>query len=86
VIIESLSCGTPVIATNKGGIPEAMNSSVGMLVEPTVESLRRSILHFYEHRDELLRMSSNCRPFALSRFSESNAKAIADEYDSNGIT
>jgi teichuronic acid biosynthesis glycosyltransferase TuaC len=34
VIIESLSCGRPVIATNVGGIPELVNEECGILVAP----------------------------------------------------
>jgi glycosyltransferase involved in cell wall biosynthesis len=34
VIIEALSCGRPVIATNVGGIPELVNKECGILVAP----------------------------------------------------
>jgi glycosyltransferase involved in cell wall biosynthesis len=34
VIIEALSCGRPVIATNVGGIPELVNEKSGILVAP----------------------------------------------------
>jgi glycosyltransferase involved in cell wall biosynthesis len=33
VVVEAISCGTPVIATRVGGIPEIVNSSNGILVE-----------------------------------------------------
>ncbi|MFB0544404.1 MAG: glycosyltransferase family 4 protein, partial [Asgard group archaeon] len=36
VIIESLFCGTPVVASNRGAIPEALDLSVGRLLEPKV--------------------------------------------------
>jgi teichuronic acid biosynthesis glycosyltransferase TuaC len=40
VLLESLACGTPVVATNVGGIPEVLNSTdYGMLVEPEVAPL-----------------------------------------------
>ena len=32
VAIEALACGTPVVATNQGGLPEFVNESVGALV------------------------------------------------------
>jgi glycosyltransferase involved in cell wall biosynthesis len=32
VAIEALACGTPVIATNAGGLPDFINDSVGALV------------------------------------------------------
>jgi teichuronic acid biosynthesis glycosyltransferase TuaC len=34
VVIEALSCGRPVIATNVGGIPELVSASSGILVGP----------------------------------------------------
>lgn len=34
VILEALCCGLPVIATKVGGIPEIVNNSNGILVEP----------------------------------------------------
>ena len=33
VIIESLACGVPVIVTNKGGMTEYMNNSVGYIID-----------------------------------------------------
>lgn len=42
VIVEALCCGLPVIATNVGGVAEAINSSNGILVES-------------ENEDELLK-------------------------------
>lgn len=33
VAIEALACGTPVIATNQGGLPEFVNEKVGALVD-----------------------------------------------------
>ncbi len=40
VITESLACGTPVLATRVGGIPEILHSEeLGILVNETVESI-----------------------------------------------
>jgi teichuronic acid biosynthesis glycosyltransferase TuaC len=40
VVTESLACGTPVVATAVGGIPEIVHSEeLGILVERTVESM-----------------------------------------------
>ena len=34
VAIEAMACGTPVIASNQGGLPDFVNGSVGGLVKP----------------------------------------------------
>ena len=33
VALEALACGTPVIATNQGGMPDFINKNVGILIE-----------------------------------------------------
>ena len=34
MVIEAISCGRPVVASNVGGIPELLNPQCGMLVPP----------------------------------------------------
>lgn len=45
VVSESLGCGTPVIATNAGGVSEILaQPGLGIVVEQSVEALRAGIL------------------------------------------
>ncbi|WP_417317433.1 glycosyltransferase [Emcibacter sp.] len=48
VILESLSCGTPVIATSVGGIPEIVNDSNGILLKDrATAALSEALASFY---------------------------------------
>lgn len=80
VIIESLACGTPVLAANKGAIPEAINQSVGKLFEATPESITGVVNYIYQHPVILKKMAVQSRSFAERRYSESNVEAIISSY------
>ncbi len=80
VILESLACGTPVIGANRGAIPEALDSTVGDLIEISVENIVKQVEYFYTHRVQLKNLAKNCRSFAERRFSEKNADTIIAAY------
>ncbi len=51
VISEALCCGLPVIATHTGGIPEMINETNGLLVQPGDEqALKKALLNLKENR------------------------------------
>jgi glycosyltransferase involved in cell wall biosynthesis len=44
VLMESLACGTPVVATRVGGVPEVITSSAyGVLVDPNVPEFAKGM-------------------------------------------
>jgi glycosyltransferase involved in cell wall biosynthesis len=80
VIMEAVASGLPVVGANKGGIPEALDSTVSILVDPTAKNLEEAIKKLYTDRDLFMRMSLNCREYAKKNFSEENISLITKWY------
>lgn len=80
VILESLACGTPVIGSNRGAIPEAMDETVGRLIEVTPENVKKEVEFFYKNPDKLKKLAKNARPFAEKRYSTKNADILIESY------
>jgi len=80
VILEGIACGTPIISTNTGCVPQIIDESVGVLLNPTKDNLKEIFEYFYRHRDKLKEKARNCRPYALEHFSEKNAEIILNSY------
>ncbi len=80
VVMESVACGTPVLASNLGGLPEALDSNVSILIKPTTTNLYKSILKLSQDKDLYSRLSKHCRPYALSNFSSKNLELITNFY------
>jgi teichuronic acid biosynthesis glycosyltransferase TuaC len=56
VVIEALSCGRPVVASNVGGIPELLNSRCGVLVPPRdaqrlSQGLAQALVHPWDQEE-----------------------------------
>lgn len=80
VIIESLACETPVIASQMGATTEAMDETVGKFIIATPENIEDSVDYFYQNPKQLIKLSINARKFAESRYSEKNADTIIKAY------
>lgn len=80
VIMEAIASGLPVIGANRGAIPEAMDSTVGCIVEPTVAALEQTILEMHSDRDKLSHLASSCRKYAEGRYSIKNVATVLEAY------
>jgi glycosyltransferase involved in cell wall biosynthesis len=71
-VLEAMSCGTPVISSNRSSIPEIVGSA-GVLVDPTnIRELADHIIELLRNREERIRLSQLGIERA-SRFSWSEA-------------
>ncbi len=81
VMLESLACGTPLIATKLGSIVEALDDSVAIFTDPNEDSFFNKISKCsLISIDDYKQMRLNCRQKALDKFSEKNFDIIANHY------
>ena len=79
VVMESLSCGTPVIASRLGCLPGLIkDQATGMLVSPSVSGFMTAIDGIRPHGVKF--SETACSQFAQKHFSEKNAHEILDTY------
>ncbi len=80
-ILDSLSCGTPVINSNPGSGIYRLSKEVAVVLDPTPKNIVKTIKYLQAHPKILGQMSKKSGPFA-SRFGPSLAKKITNMYDS----
>lgn len=73
VIIESMACGTPIVATTVGAIPEMLtdpNGKCGLLVPPKdIECLKKSIMYILEDAPNAIEMGKRARMKVCEEYS-----------------
>lgn len=73
--VEALSCGTPVIGTNYGSVPELINRTTGFVCENDVNDFGHAISAISKVAPE------HCRRYATQRFDKKIfAKSYLEEY------
>ena len=61
VVLEALSCGRPVVATNVGGVPEVLSREGGELVSPRDSvALAEAIDHVLQQKWDERKLASKC--------------------------
>lgn len=80
VIMESLACQTPVIGSKKGSISEAMDESVGRLIDINPINIKKAVEYYYKNPKALKRLSLAARDFTERRYSSKNAETIINAY------
>ena len=69
-ILESIACGTPVVAFAAGGIPDLVRPGITGLLAKTGDAseLREAILRLLDDRAKRSEMSVNCRRVAIEEY------------------
>ncbi len=84
VMLESISAGTPIIATQLGSIREAVNEDVALFIEPNLRSLNDTLTSLNSMNSKnYLSMRETCRKFALKNYSPKNFQMIYSHYLKN---
>jgi glycosyltransferase involved in cell wall biosynthesis len=84
-MLESMACGTPVVAFGAGGIPDGVRPGVTGLLARTgdVAELRAAMLELLANDAKRAEMSANCRRIAVAEYGlELQAKRYLEIYES----
>jgi len=72
VAIEALACGTPVVGTNQGGLPDFINEDIGALVDVDDDiALAEAIINELVRPDKKIRRK-RAYEYAVNNFSWKN--------------
>jgi glycosyltransferase involved in cell wall biosynthesis len=82
VICEAIACGTPMLASDMGGISHALDNTVGVLCDTSVESFALALQRMLTDKEWYQTLKNNTRPYAERRFSIANAEMIFGKYQS----
>ena len=83
-VLESLTCGTPVVGFAVGGIPDMVHPGVTGLLAPSQDmtALRAAIVDLLQDPAERAKMSANCRRIAVKEYSlEMQAQRYVELYE-----
>jgi glycosyltransferase involved in cell wall biosynthesis len=80
VMLECLSCGIPILGSDRGGIREVVDSTVGIRVKPTYYNFKQSIQRLHSTPKLYNTLKKNTLAYAHKHFSANNAAIIEKSY------
>ncbi|WP_034887585.1 GT4 family glycosyltransferase PelF [Gillisia sp. Hel_I_29] len=83
-VIESMSCGVPVVSTDVGGVKEALDENSGYLCKPkNAEEIGLRIIELLQDNEKRLNMANHARQRVLDNFTISKfIQQYEDIYES----
>ena len=79
-LVESITCGTPVLALAKGGTKELVDFGTGLVLENNIEDIKSKIELMLTDSEIYNQKRKNCRPIAEKYFSKDNAQIFIRNY------
>lgn len=80
VVIESMSCGTPCLASRVGGIPEIMSDHDGLMFERgAVDELANKLVSLVNWRTDDPGLGTDCRELVLCKFASERMNSQISE-------
>jgi len=68
-VLESMGCGIPVVATDVGGVSEALSQDSGIICKPKdAEQIGESVIKLLRNQNLRLQMGENARRLVLNAF------------------
>jgi len=82
-VIESMSCGIPVVSTDVGGVNEALDENTGFICKPKDEKdIAKKVIKLLKDKSLRKKMGENSRKKVLENFTEETfIKAYANMYN-----
>ncbi|TKX86696.1 glycosyltransferase family 1 protein [Halorubrum sp. SS5] len=86
VLLESMACGTPVVASQAGGITTVVNGKSGVLISRDTDAITNSVETFIEDREFYLEAVSAAQTWAAELDWGEVADRVMREYAQTGAT
>lgn len=80
VVVEALSCGKPVIVTNRGCSKDMFDDYLGEKITPSAENILSAVEKIITRKIADPLLEEKCRQFAIANYSERNAEVIIANY------